>query len=111
MLHTASATMLAGMASMRAISRSGIGPVGLAMLAVLMTFWGISTASQSVDDIVTTVTDLTAYDMRQVVNCYCVACHNDTLATADFSLQSIVLLIRAITLRPWRRSLKKYGRT
>ena len=74
---------------MRAISRSGIGPVGLAMLAVLMTFWGIITASQSVDDIVTADTDFTASDMRQVVNSYCLACHNDTFATADFSLQSI----------------------
>jgi len=28
-------------------------------------------------------------DMQEMVNSYCLACHNDTLATADFSLQSI----------------------
>lgn len=30
-----------------------------------------------------------AADAERLVNTYCVACHNDTLATADFSLQSI----------------------
>ena len=30
-----------------------------------------------------------ASDMRQVVNTYCLACHNDAFATAEFSLQSI----------------------
>lgn len=31
----------------------------------------------------------TATDMRQLVNQYCLACHNDTLATADLSLQGV----------------------
>lgn len=30
-----------------------------------------------------------ASQMQQVVNSYCLSCHNDTLATADFSLQQI----------------------
>ena len=30
-----------------------------------------------------------ANDMQQLVNSYCLACHNDTLSTADFSLQSV----------------------
>ncbi len=30
-----------------------------------------------------------ANDMQQLVNSYCLACHNDTLATADFSLQNV----------------------
>ena len=30
-----------------------------------------------------------ANDMQQLANSYCLACHNDTLATADFSLQRV----------------------
>ncbi|MEZ5489740.1 MAG: DUF1592 domain-containing protein [Gammaproteobacteria bacterium] len=33
--------------------------------------------------------DFDADQMQQVVNSYCLSCHNDTLATADFSLQGL----------------------
>jgi hypothetical protein len=74
---------------MKTISRIGIGPGGLVVLALLMTFWGIISSSQSTDGPVATDATFTAVDMQQLTDSYCLACHNDTLATADFSLQSI----------------------
>ncbi len=74
---------------MKAIARIGVGPGSLAILVVVMAFWGVISSSQSVNDVVAADAAFTASDMQQVVNSYCLACHNDTLASADFSLQSV----------------------
>ena len=48
-----------------------------------------------------------ANDMQQLVNSYCVACHNDTLATADFSLQSVDFANPALHADSLERVVKK----
>lgn len=45
--------------------------------------------SHSADGVNLNAQPFGADDMRQLVNQYCLACHNDTLATADLSLQTI----------------------
>jgi mono/diheme cytochrome c family protein len=48
-----------------------------------------------------------ANDMQQLVNSYCLACHNDTLATADFSLQSVDFANPALHADSLERVVKK----
>ena len=66
-----------------------IGAAGLAILLVVMGFWGVISLSQSSTGAAAADAPFTAADMRQITNTYCLACHNDTLATADLSLQSL----------------------
>lgn len=57
------------------------------MLLLSMALWGSMSLSQSASE--SSAAGFTAADMQQLSNTYCLACHNDTLATADFSLQSL----------------------
>lgn len=66
-----------------------IGAGGLAILLVLMGFWGVMSLSQPATEAAAADAPFNAADMRQIANTYCLACHNDTLATGDFSLQSL----------------------
>ena len=48
-----------------------------------------------------------ANDMQQLVNSYCLACHNDSLATADFSLQNVDFAQPALHADSLERVVKK----
>ena len=48
-----------------------------------------------------------ANDMQQLVNSYCLACHNDTLATANFSLQNVDFANAALHADSFERVVKK----
>ncbi|PCI75007.1 MAG: hypothetical protein COB20_13830, partial [SAR86 cluster bacterium] len=48
-----------------------------------------------------------ANDMQQLVNSYCLACHNNTLATADFSLQNVDFAKPALHADALERVVKK----
>ena len=77
------------MVTMKTMSRNSVGSGGLdtfvmaiALLSAMFMFQPVNGASSTPDP-------FTADDMRQVVNTYCFACHNDAFATADLSLQSV----------------------
>lgn len=66
--------------------RAGIAVVATTAIAaafLLMTGSGTSSMAASVED------SFGAAQMQDTVNSYCLACHNDSLATADLSLQQI----------------------
>jgi mono/diheme cytochrome c family protein len=56
--------------------------LGVGLGATMIDNWSVYGASPSDES-------FAAPDMQEVVNTYCVSCHNDTLATAGFSLQSV----------------------
>ncbi|NQV68820.1 MAG: DUF1592 domain-containing protein [Pseudohongiella sp.] len=70
---------------MRATPR--IGAFGLAILLVLLAFWGVVSLSQSTSQ--DSDAAFAASDMQQVVNSYCLVCHSDALASGGFSLQHV----------------------
>ncbi|MEX0963515.1 MAG: DUF1592 domain-containing protein [Pseudohongiellaceae bacterium] len=49
----------------------------------------------------------TANNMQQLVNSYCLACHNDALATADFSLQNVDFAQPALYAASLEKVVKK----
>ncbi len=59
------------------------------MLAVALASFGILPSLKPVNGASSPDQSFGASDMQQVVNSYCLACHNDSFATADFSLQSV----------------------
>jgi hypothetical protein len=68
---------------------------GLVVVAVAALFWLISNETPQPSDngaalkLARQNSAFAADDMQQAVNSYCLACHNDALATADFSLQNV----------------------
>ena len=66
-----------------------IGRGILAGICLILAFWGATTLSQSVSRAPQGDNAFAAADMQEIVNSYCLACHNDALANADLSLQHI----------------------
>lgn len=66
-----------------------LGTGALAVLGVTMLLFGLAPSLQPVNGAPSSDEPFGASDMQQVVNSYCLACHNDSFANADFSLQSI----------------------
>lgn len=60
---------------------------GLTFFAAALIPFSSSLLSQS--GLVTAQTPFSATEMKQVVNQYCLACHNDTLATSGLTLQNV----------------------
>ncbi len=76
-------------------------PLGAVLLVLLTSqFLPVYGAAQSQQE-------FAADDMRQVVNTYCLSCHNDTLATADFSLQSVDFASPALHAEAFEKVVKK----
>lgn len=63
--------------------------LGFSSLGLLIALFAIMPALQPVSGAPASAEPFGASDMQQVVNSYCLACHNDAFATADFSLQSV----------------------
>ncbi|MDD9957632.1 MAG: DUF1592 domain-containing protein [Gammaproteobacteria bacterium] len=62
---------------------------GLAVLALALAVVGLSNSRQIFGQPASAQEAFGADDMQQVVNQYCLACHNDALATSGLSLQSV----------------------
>lgn len=62
---------------------------GLTFPVVAILLFGITTSLQPIDRAASAQEPFAASDMQQVVNTYCLACHNDALATAGLSLQGM----------------------
>jgi len=76
-------------ASMIASSKNRVKLAVLMGLCLLMALFGAISGFSPANGDASSNTSFSAADMRGVVNQYCLACHNDTLATADLSLQSL----------------------
>ena len=74
---------------MRAISKIGVGTTGAAIFIIGIAVWGVSTTYSPAHGASSSAEPFAASDMQDVVNSYCLSCHNDALATGNFSLQSI----------------------
>mgnify|MGYP006122690741 FL=1 len=76
-------------ASMIESSKNRVKLAVLMGLCLLMALFGAISGFSSANGAASSNASFSASDMRGVVNQYCLACHNDTLATADLSLQTL----------------------
>ncbi|NKB33842.1 MAG: DUF1592 domain-containing protein [Pseudomonadales bacterium] len=73
---------------MQPIRKNWIG-TGLTISALVVGVIGLSNSSQLISQQASAQEPFGADDMQQVVNQYCLACHNDALATSGLSLQNV----------------------
>ena len=87
--ETLAATGFDEVVTMKAISRSWLLSASGAIIALSIVFFAANPLSHPGNSTSSAAEAFDADDMRQVVNSYCLSCHNDTLAIADLSLQSL----------------------
>jgi mono/diheme cytochrome c family protein len=74
---------------MKNIARLAPGIFSVGLLGTSLVLWAVLTTVWPGSRTPSAAEAFGAPDMQQVVNSYCISCHNDTLATAGLSLQSV----------------------